>query len=245
MTQTTYRKGTPVRRELLLMLAFGLLVAAIPCGCGDDGGGKQVPAPPNNRQVQPLRNDKQVQGPRNTAETIAEQAKAVAEIRTAGGKITIDEENPDKPVATINLTSAEFTDAGLEHLKGLTQLQSLNLMSTKVTDAGLEHLKGLTQLRSLDLGNTKVTDAGLEHLKGLTQLQTLDLGNTKVTDAGLEHLKGLTQLQSLDLGNTEVTDAGLEHLKGLTQLRSLDLRQHQGHRRRARAPQGADAVAGP
>ena len=42
---------------------------------------------------------------------------------------------------------------------------------TQVTDAGLEHLKGLTQLQGLSLSGTQVTDAGLEHLKGLTQLQ--------------------------------------------------------------------------
>ena len=40
-----------------------------------------------------------------------------------------------------------------------------------MTDAGLVHLKGLTQLQWLDLAETKVTDAGLVHLKGLTQLQ--------------------------------------------------------------------------
>ena len=45
------------------------------------------------------------------------------------------------------------------------------LDGTKVTDAGLEHLKGLTQLHKLGLNNTKVSDAGLEHLNGLTQLQ--------------------------------------------------------------------------
>ena len=37
-----------------------------------------------------------------------------------------------------------------------------------MTDAGLEHLKGLTQLQRLACGDTQVTDAGLEHLKGLT-----------------------------------------------------------------------------
>jgi len=38
----------------------------------------------------------------------------------------------------------------------------------EVTDAGLEHLKGLTNLLSLTLnGCYEVTDAGLEHLKGL------------------------------------------------------------------------------
>ncbi len=43
-------------------------------------------------------------------------------------------------------------------------------LAPKVTDAGLKHLKGLTNLQSLDLGQTQVTDAGLEPLKGLTQL---------------------------------------------------------------------------
>ena len=57
------------------------------------------------------------------------------------------------------------TDADLEHLKGLSELQHLNLTGTKVTDAGLEHLKGLTALRGLDLGLTQVTDAGVAQLK--------------------------------------------------------------------------------
>ncbi len=131
----------------------------------------------------------------------------------------------------------------------MTQLQMLFLHQTEVTDVGLEHLKGLTQLqwlwpfrdrsyrrgagasqrldptpKMLSLGwNTKVTDAGLDHLTGLTQLKMLNLTATQVTDAGLEHLTGLTRLRELNLGETKVTDAGLEHLKGLTQLDSLHL----------------------
>ncbi|MGA2064768.1 MAG: hypothetical protein ABSG86_07355 [Thermoguttaceae bacterium] len=124
-------------------------------------------------------------------------------------------------VTKLDLTQTAVTDAGLEHLKGLTQLQSLYLGS-EVTDAGLEHLKDFTQLRTLNLRATAVTDAGLEHLKGFAQLQSLCLG-AKVTDAGLEHLKGLRQLQSLDLSGTRVTDAGLEHLEGLPHLQSLHL----------------------
>ena len=58
-----------------------------------------------------------------------------------------------------------------------------------MTDAGLEHLKGLSQLLALHLDGTQVTDAGLEHLKGLTQLQVLNLGNTQVTDAGVKDLQ--------------------------------------------------------
>jgi hypothetical protein len=157
------------------------------------------------------------------AESNSEQAKAIAELEKLGGKVTIDDRSPDKPVIDVELTGTEVTDAGLEHLKGLTTLQMLDLSGTEVTDAGLEHLKGLAKLRTLDLAVTKVTDAGLVHLKGLTELQSLDVGGTRVTGAGLEHLKGLTKLQSLNLLWTRVTDAGLEHLKGLTKLRTLSL----------------------
>jgi RND family efflux transporter MFP subunit len=124
---------------------------------------------------------------------------------------------------SLSLHGVEVTDAGLQNLKGLTQLQSLDLERTKVTDAGLEILKGFAKLQSLNLFGTSVTDAGLRYLDGLPNLQPLDLSHTKVTDAGLEHLKGLTALQTLSLASTDVTDAGLLHLKGLTNLRMLNL----------------------
>ena len=55
--------------------------------------------------------------------------------------------------------------------------------------AGLEYLRGLTNLEAIDLENTKVTDAGLVHLKGLTNLQSLNLRHTQVTDAGVKKLQ--------------------------------------------------------
>jgi hypothetical protein len=152
----------------------------------------------------------------------------IAEIQKLGGTVAIDQRSPGKPIVWLVLSGTKVTDVGLEHLKGLTQLQSLNLRGTKVTDAGLVHLKGLTQLRELDLARSRtilpdVTDAGLVHLKGLNQLQTLNLWGTKVSDDGLKHLKGLRQLQMLDLSGTKVSDAGLKHLKGMRQLQTLDL----------------------
>jgi hypothetical protein len=152
----------------------------------------------------------------------------IAEIQKLGGTVAIDQRSPGKPIVWLVLSGTKVTDVGLEHLKGLTQLQSLNLRGTKVTDAGLVHLKGLTQLRELDLARSitilpDVTDAGLVHLKGLNQLQTLNLWGTKVSDDGLKHLKGLRQLQMLDLSGTKVSDAGLKHLKGMRQLQTLDL----------------------
>jgi len=118
-----------------------------------------------------------------------------------------------KQIEAVYWSGKQVTDAGLENLKGLTQLQGLNLGGTKVTDTGLENLKGLNQLQWLSLGGTKVTDAGLENLEGLNQLESLNIDVTEITDAGLEHLKGLKQLQELWLVFTKVTDAGVKKLR--------------------------------
>ena len=155
------------------------------------------------------------------AEPKTDEAKAIAEIEKLGGTIILYKERPGTP-ALVMLEGCEVTDAWLEHLKGLPNVQVLNLMATKVTDTGLVRLKGLTQLQALHLPTT-VSDAGLVHLKGLSQLRTLELGFSKVTDAGLVHLKGLTRLQSLGLRATKVTDAGLVHLEGLSKLQFLNL----------------------
>ena len=60
------------------------------------------------------------------------------------------------------------------------------LVGTDVTDAGLPHLRDLTQLRSLNLDDTQITDSGLAHLKGMTQLEGVEPLGHAVTDAGLD-----------------------------------------------------------
>ena len=44
-------------------------------------------------------------------------------------------------VVVVDLDGTQVTDAGLEHLKGLTSLQELYLVGTQVTAAGAENLK--------------------------------------------------------------------------------------------------------
>src|SRR5271157_3041520 len=81
------------------------------------------------------------------AEPNPDQAKAIAEIEKLGGKVAVDDKNPDKPVIDVDLMDTQVTDAGLSHLDRFPHLQSLNLYNTKVTDAGLEHVKGLAELQ--------------------------------------------------------------------------------------------------
>jgi hypothetical protein len=111
------------------------------------------------------------------------------------------------------------TDAGMEHVAGLSQLQGLDLGSSKVTDAGLHHIQRLNGLRRLTLP-PRVTDAGMRYLADLGQLQVLLVFGKSITDAGLEHLKGLKQLETLNVGLNPVTGRGLAQL---SQLRVLYL----------------------
>jgi WD40 repeat protein/serine/threonine protein kinase len=121
-----------------------------------------------------------------------------------------------------------LTDAGLKPIEGATSLRWLEVVNTKVTEAGLEHLKDLTELETLFFSNirepgTKLTGAGLVHLKKMTKLRGLHLENTGLPDEGLVHIEGLGGLVELFLDNAKVTDAGLEHLAKLKNLAVLRL----------------------
>lgn len=131
--------------------------------------------------------------------------RTIAELEKAGARLKFESSCPDwirKHVGD-QVADAVFPERILD----------LDLEGTQVTDAGLAHLKGLTNLKSLDLYYTRVTDAGLVHLKGLKNLEWLRLEGTQVTDAGLVHLKGLTKLQTLSLYSTQVTPEGVKDLQ--------------------------------
>jgi len=61
----------------------------------------------------------------------------VAELVKLGVKILPD---PRGGIAIVSLTGTDITDAGLVHLKGLTNLKWLFLYNTKVTDVGVAEL---------------------------------------------------------------------------------------------------------
>lgn len=125
------------------------------------------------------------------------------------------------PRARALCLGAGISDAGLEHLAGLTRLQWLELKSPRVTSAGLRYLEGLHDLQILQFWRCQITDSGLAHLRPLTRLRRLDLEDTRISDRGLSVLAGLTGLRDLNLDGTAITDAGLAHLKPLTRLRVL------------------------
>ena len=169
------------------------------------------------------------------------QTQAIAAIERLGGFVGTEPVGPvwlrnvvgdevmagyDDVQAVSLFRRSHVTVAGLVHLEGLTNLQSLT-HSLQFTDAGLSHLKRLTRLKRIDLARTQVTDAGLVHLKAMTKLESLSLSDTDVTDFGIRNLKGLTSLRALSLSYTYLTDAGLVHLVGLTNLETLSISGNQ------------------
>jgi hypothetical protein len=71
----------------------------------------------------------------------------------------------------------------------MPQLLWLNLDNTKITDAGLPHLRALSQLGFLHLGRTAISDDGLDNLFGLKNLKTLHVTRTKVSETGGQKLR--------------------------------------------------------
>ena len=66
---------------------------------------------------------------------------AVVAIKDLGGAVGFEKTISGKPVVSVYFTDTDVTDAGLVHLKGMTNLQTLNLRKTKVTTAGVADLQ--------------------------------------------------------------------------------------------------------
>jgi hypothetical protein len=74
-----------------------------------------------------------------------------------------------RDIEVLDLTGTEIGDDAMPKFETTRNLKSLSLAGTKITDAGLRHLKGLTQLRELWLGSDdrpeKVTAEGIKRLQ--------------------------------------------------------------------------------
>ncbi len=180
------------------------------------------------------------------------QARAVARIKEAGGRVWYDYEldgnlqpkanaSPWAPDWLRRMLGDEYfqeaisvsffeqtTDDTLASVEDLDRLIEFNLAAagnnTKLTEAGLAHLRRLKNLRIVRIGDARVNDAALGDLARLPQLQELFLLHTDgITDTGWANLAKMTELRDLVLGSTGITASATRHLASLTKLRSLDV----------------------
>jgi internalin A len=127
-----------------------------------------------------------------------------------------------KTVKRLDLSFTYVTDAGVQNLQQLPDLEDLTLDTVEaLTDAAASYLRADKHLRRLVLRGTDITDVGMPYLSALTGLKSLDLSHTMVGDVGLESLPALSELEELNLGGTRITGTNLNFLKLLPKLRKL------------------------
>jgi hypothetical protein len=127
-----------------------------------------------------------------------------------------------KTLKRLDLSFTYVTDAGVQHLQQLPELEDLTLDTVEaLTDAAASYLRSDKHLRRLVLRGTDITDVGMPYLAALTGLKSLDLSHTMIGDVGLESLPALSELEELNLGATRITGANLNFLKLLPKLKKL------------------------
>jgi internalin A len=135
-------------------------------------------------------------------------------------------------VTDFSLYFSEYiTDEGVAAIKEWKSLKRLNLHGTKAGDTALDHIAGLTLLETLDVGSTLMTDVGLERLTSLPNLRSLTMGGNELGDAGMQALRQMPNLTYLDLSGRQGNDknvwsiamspTGLQAVLTLKNLREL------------------------
>lgn len=111
-------------------------------------------------------------------------------------------------VSRLALAGTSIGDAGIKHLRGSIRMWDLNLSATQITNACLDDLATLTNLQMLDLSSTKIDGEGLKKLAPL-KLHDLNLENTSIGDSAVDTLVALAPAGTLRLTDTKVSMDGL------------------------------------
>lgn len=149
------------------------------------------------------------------------QANIARSIEALGGDVT---RGPDGNIVEVSLARTDASNNDIERIVELKSLKKLDLSFTYVTDAGIERLQDLPQIEELTLDTVEaLTDAAASYLRANKHFRKLVLRGTDITDVGMPYLAALTGLKSLDLSHTMVGDVGLESLPALSELEELNL----------------------
>lgn len=125
---------------------------------------------------------------------------------------------------TLRFTNnGKLTDAGMEQLAGLKNLEAFSFVGTQITGKAYAKFDGFTKLIKVSHRGSSINDEGLKELcDHLPNLESISLAHAKFTDAGAVNLAKLTKLKGFEIGTPNATPACLKHIQGLP-LDSLQL----------------------
>ncbi len=126
---------------------------------------------------------------------------------------------------SLNVISTKFNDDWIAPIGQLTKLKKLSFTNNgKLTDAGMEKLAGLTNLESFSFVGTAITGRAYAKCTSWTKVTRVSHRGSSIDDEGLRLLcEHLPNLESISLAHAKFTDAGAPSLARLTKLKSLEL----------------------
>ena len=121
------------------------------------------------------------------------------------------------------LTSLELayfgqaTDAGLEQLAGLKNLESFTFRGSPVKGHGFVKFEDWTRLKRINFHSNKLDDEGLGYVcEKFPNLEFIKLWHSQlITDASADHLKKLKKLTGIEISCSKATAGLVKHLRQL------------------------------
>jgi Leucine-rich repeat (LRR) protein len=153
-----------------------------------------------------------------------------------------------KSLRQLDVTGADLSDVGAEHLQRLENLESLHLsdslsrpalvalLATKphlrdlrcsgssnstYGDEVLDQVGKMADMEDLFACGTQVSDKGMAFLTKCPKLKKLSLFGCPITNQGLAEIGKLTHLEELTTYRAKFTTSGLKQLNGLSKLREM------------------------
>jgi hypothetical protein len=112
--------------------------------------------------------------------------------------------------------NGKLTDAGLEKLAGLKQLENFSFVGTGMQGHAFAKFEGWTKLTHCSFRGNSIDDEGLRLIcEKFPNMDSISLAHAKFTDAGAANFPKLTKLKGLEIGAHNATPKTLEYLAKL------------------------------
>ena len=123
-------------------------------------------------------------------------------------------------LTVLNINGAKITDAGIDNIVKLTNLENLNISNNEITSEGIRKLTKLKRLTELNISSNFFEDP-VAAATGLSQLNTLlhlNVYNDNLNDEAIKQLSKLDNLITLDATYNKFTRASYELIRNMSVL---------------------------
>jgi mono/diheme cytochrome c family protein/uncharacterized membrane protein len=144
----------------------------------------------------------------------ADTDKLINQINLTGAKAEYNAWGDDSLRVDLGVVNDGQLNLAISQLNNLKdKLTWLDCSELNLSQAFLNEIQQLSNLQRLHLDGSNISDEQLNALSQLPKLNYLNLYNTQITDAGLLALQNCSNLQKIFLSQTNVSSEGIAQLK--------------------------------